>query len=205
MLSKKIEMATETIIDLLRHGEPLGGSRYRGNRIDDPLTEKGWQQMWRGVGSEAPWDIIISSPLSRCADFARKLGEERGIEVEIVPGLKEIGFGDWEGKTKQELKLERPQEFAAFYLNPVQNTPSNAEPVNDFFARIRNTYETLLDEYAGKQVLIVAHAGVIRAAIAHAIGAPVHCMYNINVTNGGVSRVRYAGNRINLDFLNTAL
>ena len=44
-------MATETIIDLLRHGEPLGGSRYRGNRIDDPLTEKGWRQMWRGIGS----------------------------------------------------------------------------------------------------------------------------------------------------------
>jgi len=34
-------MHTTTTIDLLRHGEPVGGKRYRG-QIDDPLSEKGW-------------------------------------------------------------------------------------------------------------------------------------------------------------------
>ncbi|MHB1590203.1 MAG: histidine phosphatase family protein [Sulfuricella sp.] len=38
-----------TTIDLIRHGEPVGGRRYRG-RTDDPLSEKGWNQMWTAVG-----------------------------------------------------------------------------------------------------------------------------------------------------------
>lgn len=37
---------TGTLIDLIRHGEPAGGRRYRGHGLDDPLTEKGWSQMW---------------------------------------------------------------------------------------------------------------------------------------------------------------
>ena len=40
-----------TTIDLIRHGEPVGGRRYRGGRMDDPLSEKGWAQMsGRGGG-----------------------------------------------------------------------------------------------------------------------------------------------------------
>ena len=45
---------TETIIDLIRHGEPEGGRAFRGHSIDDPLSEKGWQQMW---------DVLAKSPL----------------------------------------------------------------------------------------------------------------------------------------------
>ena len=42
----------ETTIDLLRHGEPLGGGRYRG-QMDDALSEKGWQQMWQAVAGRS--------------------------------------------------------------------------------------------------------------------------------------------------------
>ena len=54
-----------TLIDIIRHGEPVGGKRYRG-QIDDPLSEKGWQQMRDAVAGHNPWDVIISSPLARC-------------------------------------------------------------------------------------------------------------------------------------------
>lgn len=56
----------KTTIDLIRHGEPVGGHRYRGHAIDDPLTERGWSQMWDGVGSCNTWDHIITSPLQHC-------------------------------------------------------------------------------------------------------------------------------------------
>ena len=39
-------MNTPTTIDLIRHGEPVGGSKYRG-QTDDPLSEKGWAQIAR--------------------------------------------------------------------------------------------------------------------------------------------------------------
>ena len=59
-------MHEETLIDLLRHGEPEGGRAYRGHSIDDPLSETGWQQMWAAVGYHKPWEQIVSSPLQRC-------------------------------------------------------------------------------------------------------------------------------------------
>ena len=50
-----------TVIDLLRHGEPLGGRRYRGQR-DDPLSEQGWRQMRASVGGYREWQAVVSSP-----------------------------------------------------------------------------------------------------------------------------------------------
>ncbi|HHO59588.1 MAG TPA: histidine phosphatase family protein, partial [Thiotrichales bacterium] len=61
-----------TCIDVIRHGEPEGGRRYRGHSVDDPLTEKGWLQMRSAVPENPPWQHIISSPLVRCLDFSRE-------------------------------------------------------------------------------------------------------------------------------------
>lgn len=194
-----------TKIDLLRHGEPEGGSRYRGNRIDDPLTEKGWQQMWTGVGEREAWDVIISSPLLRCAEFANKLAGQRNTPVVIDERFKEIGFGVWEGKTKSELKTKREKEFKAFYADPIINTPAGAEPVNDFFIRVTSAFNDVRSEHAGKNILIVAHAGVVRAIVTHAINAPVECMYKLNVLNGHVSRIIYTENKAILESLNIQL
>ena len=58
----------DTWVDLLRHGEPVGGSRYRG-QVDDALSEKGWQQMWQAVAGRGDWQQIITSPLQRCQAF----------------------------------------------------------------------------------------------------------------------------------------
>jgi len=196
----------ETIkIDLLRHGEPEGGSRYRGNRIDDPLTKNGWQQMWAGVGYKQTWDVIITSPLLRCAEFANELSEQRNIPVVVDERFKEIGFGVWEGKTKSELKINMEKEFNAFYADPVFNTPDGAEPVTDFFVRVAAAFNNVRTQHAGKNILIIAHAGVIRAIVTHALNAPVECMYKLNVLMGHVSRISCTENKVILERLNFQL
>ena len=73
-------MGDTTVIDLIRHGEPEGGVRIRGSR-DDPLSDIGWSQMWSAVGQAKPWHEIVSSPLSRCAAFARELGSPLELSV----------------------------------------------------------------------------------------------------------------------------
>ena len=198
-------MAETTLIDLLRHGEPEGGSRYRGHTIDDPLTEEGWRQMWRGVGSAGSWDMILTSPLLRCSQFAEALGERRKIPVVVNEQLREIGFGAWEGKTKEQLRQERLDEFKAFYADPLHNTPPGAEPLGDFFRRISALIDLLSAHHPGRRLLLVTHAGVTRAALTHAIGADVACMYRLNITNGGLSRVRIAAGRGQLELLNGRL
>ena len=149
----------ETVIDLIRHGEPVGGRLYRGHNIDDPLTEKGWSQMWNAVGNHKPWDQIITSPLQRCRAFAEALGERHDIKVAIEPRFKEVGFGSWEGLSHDDIKIGRAEEYQTFFGDPVNARPEGAEVLNEFIGRVSAAYDEVLKRHQGKHCLIVAHAG----------------------------------------------
>lgn len=179
----------ETVIDLLRHGEPVGGRRYRG-QLDDALSERGWEQMWQAVGELNEWQQIVTSPLQRCHAFAQALGERYGMPVQADPRLAEVGFGDWEGKNRAELEALIPGQVSRFYQDPVANRPRGAEPLDDFVARVAAGFDAVLNAYRGQSVLIVAHAGVIRAILSYVLSMPPQAMYRINVANAGMTRVR---------------
>ena len=66
----------ETWVDLLRHGEPEGGRRYRGAQ-DDPLSERGWRQMHASGIEGAQLTGVVSSPLRRCRAFAERWRSRR--------------------------------------------------------------------------------------------------------------------------------
>ena len=178
----------ETVIDLLRHGEPVGGRRYRG-QLDDVLSERGWEQMWRSVGERNDWQQIVTSPLQRCHAFAKALGERHDLPVQDDPRLAEVGFGDWEGKTRAELEALTPGQVSRFYQNPVNNRPPGAELLDEFVTRVTAGFNTLLTDYPGQRVLVVAHAGVIRAILSHVLSMPVTAMYRIQVANAGITRL----------------
>ena len=184
----------DTRIDLLRHGEPVGGSRYRG-QVDDALSEKGWQQMWQAVAGRSDWQQIITSPLRRCQAFADQLAEQHGLPVHSEPRFSEVGFGVWEGKTRVELEQQFPGQLTRFYQDPVNQRPTGAEPLDDFLSRVQNGFDELLARFAGQTVLIVAHAGVIRAVMAHALNIPPAAMYRIHVANAGMTRLSTDGER----------
>jgi len=178
----------ETRIDLLRHGEPVGGSRYRGG-VDDPLSEKGWEQMWNAIEPEPPWQQIVSSPLLRCSAFAESLAASLDLPVGLEPRFAEVGFGVWEGRTRAELDRENPGQVERFYRDPVNQRPPGAEPLEEFTGRVQAGFNDLLERCAGQSVLVVGHAGVIRAILAYALDIPFASMYRISVPNAGISRL----------------
>jgi len=178
----------ETVIDLLRHGEPVGGRRYRG-QLDDALSERGWEQMWQAVGDANEWQQIVTSPLQRCHAFATALGERHGLPVQGEPRFAEVGFGDWEGKTRAELEALIPGQLSRFYQDPVNNRPPGAEPLDNFVTRVRAGFDALVTAYRGQSVLVVAHAGVIRAILSQVLSMPSPAMYRINVANAGMTRL----------------
>ncbi len=183
--------AAETTIDLIRHGLPEGGRRYRGHGCDDPLSELGWRQMWDTVGDGAPWQRIVSSTMRRCHDFAEALGSRHGIPVSADERLREVGFGDWEGLTRDQVMDRDRIGYHAFYQDPVNNRPTGAEPLGDFAARVVAALEDMLAGFAGQHLLVVAHAGVIRAALGHVMEAPAQRWYRIRVDNAGLSRLHF--------------
>ncbi len=179
---------------MIRHGEPVGGRRYRG-QLDDPLSEKGRRQMWAAVAKPPPWVHIISSPLTRCREFAIGLGKKLAIPVTQDARLQEVGFGAWEGKTAAELRDQDPGIIARFYADPVNNRPGGAEPLSAFSHRVSAAFADALSTHAGRHILIVAHAGVMRAVITHVLDAPLGAMYRIAVENASLIRVKSDGER----------
>lgn len=180
---------SNTIIDLMRHGEPVGGRRYRG-QTDDPLSEQGWQQMWEAAGEFRGWQHIVTSPLQRCAAFAEALGEKLGIEVAHDDRLKEAAFGAWEGRTAAEICAGDPQRILRFKQNPLAHAPEGAEPLAQFHRRVGEAWRDMLVAHRGRHLLVVGHAGVMRMIIAHAIGLSPEHGYRINIDNAALSRIQ---------------
>lgn len=179
----------ETRVELLRHGEPVGGRRYRG-QLDDALSERGWAQMWAAVGERSDWQQIVTSPLLRCHAFASALGERHQLPVREEARFAEVGFGEWEGKTRAELERLVSGQVGRFLRDPVSNRPPGAEPLDAFITRVQVGFDALLKAYAGQSVLVVAHAGVIRAVMARVLEIPPAAMYRINVANAGITEIR---------------
>lgn len=181
-----------TILDFIRHGEPVGGRKYRG-QIDDPLSDRGWSQMRNALGENKPWSRIISSPLSRCRAFSEELSSRHGLPLDFDERLKEVGFGVWEGKTASELNEEDPQQLPRFKSDPANARPQGAEPLSDFYTRVAAGVDSLLEKHPGEHILIVCHAGVIRMALAHGLQIPLVNAYRIDVPSAGVTRMTYEG------------
>lgn len=177
-----------TRVDLIRHGEPVGGRKYRGH-TDDPLSDTGWAQMRAAVGDARPWQAIISSTLSRCMEFAQELAARHALPLEPDPRLIELGFGSWEGHTPEELRREDPERLLRFWDDPLSHGPPGAEPLARFEQRVLQAWRELIARHGGRHVLIVAHAGVIRAIVAHVLGIPLKHIFRVQVPSAGLTRI----------------
>ena len=176
-----------TIVDLLRHGEPVGGRRYRG-ATDDPLSDAGWRQM-DDATAHGSWDRIVTSPLARCRAFARTLGDKRSISVIEDSRLREQGFGSWEGRSPEDLRGEDPEQLRNFYTDPVAHPPEGWEPLDSFLNRVIECWTELLERYRGERLLIVGHAGTIRGVVGHVLGIPPANAFRIAVGYAAIARI----------------
>jgi phosphoserine phosphatase len=107
---------------LIRHGHVQGfhPERFRG-RTDLPLTELGRKQAAVTTKFVAPqWSAaaIYASPLVRCMDTARAIGEAQGLAVQSLPSLIDIDYGKWQGRTRDDVKAAEPERFNSWMEQP---------------------------------------------------------------------------------------
>ena len=169
------------IVYLLRHGTPLGGRMYRGNLFDDPLTEEGWDQMKSSV-VDLSFDTIATSPMKRCSEFADYISKKSKISYSIIEDFKEIGFGDWQGKTSHQIGEEVVERFKN---DPINNPVNNAENLYDFQTRVIKSYLEIIENLNSEnKILIIAHAGVIRVIKSYILKLPIEKMFTICIKPG---------------------
>nr|WP_314486208.1 alpha-ribazole phosphatase family protein [uncultured Pseudomonas sp.] len=172
-------------LDLLRHGETELGGGLRGS-LDDALTAQGWEQMRAAVKGQGPWQRIVSSPLQRCASFARELAEQLDVPLTFEKDLQELHFGEWEGRTAASLMDTDAEALGQFWSDPYAFTPPGAEPVIVFSTRVLAAAERLQQRYGGERVLVVCHGGVMKLLLAQARGLPREQLLQIPVVNGAL-------------------
>ena len=172
-------------LDLLRHGETELGGGLRGS-LDDALTTLGWTQMRDAVTGQGPWDRIVSSPLQRCALFARELSEQLDLPVSFDKDLQELHFGAWEGQSAAALMEVDEQALGLFWADPYAFTPPDAEPVLEFSARVLSAVSRLQRDFAGQRVLVICHGGVMKLLLAQARGMPREQLLQVPVIHGAL-------------------
>ncbi|MEH6444735.1 MAG: histidine phosphatase family protein [Oceanospirillaceae bacterium] len=179
---------------LLRHGKTTAGSAYIGS-TDVALTELGYKQMRASVDTFLEtgqrWQLIISSPLQRCAKFAQQLAQEQGIELIIEKGLAEYHFGDWEHKTALEVMEQYPDKLEQFWSDPEQYPPNNGESLAQFSQRVDVAITDIKQQHGDKTVLVIAHGGVMRYLLSQEQQLPISSMLNFPVEHGQLLSIEF--------------
>jgi len=192
------------IVDLLRHGEVVGPvSMARGCGTDLALTEFGWQQM-RAVAAaltESPLTAIATSPMQRSRLFAEEVAAGRSLPLAILPALREIDFGHWEGCEAHQI-ADRPL-LARFLSDPGEVAIPGGESFAGFAGRVVDGWQTWLEAHAEGHLLLVSHGAVMRVLLSHLLGMPHSHFWRLALPYASWCRVSLmAGEQPRLLFLN---
>jgi broad specificity phosphatase PhoE len=182
------DVRTGSVVYLMRHGEPEGGVRYRG-ATDDPLRAEGRAQMEHAIASCGVFDGIVTSPLRRCADFAKSLAQRSGRPLTVEPGFRELHFGEWEGQTPQALMAACPELLRQFWADPLAHPPPGAEPLDAFRARVISAWHAQIGALEGRRSLLIVHGGTVRAILAYLRCLSVRELMCLTVPYASVHRI----------------
>ena len=108
-------------------------------------------------------DFIICSPLKRARQTAEAINKGRNLPIIYENRISERDFGEFEGKKVEEF------DYKGFWSYQRNLTYERAENIEAFFNRIYAVLDDINQNYAGKNILLVAHGGV---------SVPVNCYFN---------------------------
>lgn len=155
-------------IYLLRHGEITHKNSLAGH-TDFKVTDKGDRQMHESVADLA-FSQCLSSPLSRCKDFAEQMTSQSSVELIVEPQIAEMNFGDWDGKSYEHLWQQPKPNVGDFWQNPLQCSPPNGETFEHFIQRVNEWWQKFIEQ-VDQNTLIVTHAGVIKVLLGLILGS----------------------------------
>lgn len=166
--------ATQVIF--IRHGEAVWNTegRIMGQK-NSPLTAKGEQQAL-AIGERLktyPIKALYSSDLGRTMQTAQAIANACQLTVVPEKGLREIHMGDWQGLTRPEIAKQYPDQWQA-YQGPDQyhyQTP-NGESHSQKSQRTVETLNRLTNQHLGETIVMVSHAGIIRAVFEYVLNLP---------------------------------
>jgi len=178
---------------LVRHGlcDPLGWS-IAGRSPGVHLNAAGRRQL-RGLARamrKLPIAAIYSSPLDRARETAEILAADVGIVIGLEPGLEELNYGEWTGRTLESLAGD--PVWQQFNRERGATRIPGGETMDEVVERAAGAVAGMVARHSGALVAAVTHGDVIRALLAHWAGMPLDRMLRLEVGPGSVSAVRFS-------------
>lgn len=180
---------------LIRHGETIysqtGG--YCGE-LDPELTDEGRQmaEAFAMAYRSTPWNAIYVSPMKRTIATAKPLCDAIGMEMQLHDGLKEIRYGEWEGKTSEYVKEHYPEDYERWLTEPAWNAPVGGETSVQIASRASAVIAEIEDKYTEGNVLVVSHKATIRIILCSLLGIDLgRYRDRINALAGSINIVKF--------------
>lgn len=188
----------------LRHGETEWNRRGRVmGHLPVPLNPTGVAQCAAVLPLVRAAAIrhLVSSPLARARETAEIVARDLGMEVKTDPGLSEVNFGAWAGRSYDEL-IGSP-EYERFREDPLRNPPPDGETLLTVQARGLAAVRRALQAAAGDgTILLVAHGDLIRSVLCGLLGTDLAQYRRLRVDNCSLSWADIREGRIRIRFVN---
>jgi broad specificity phosphatase PhoE len=179
-----------TTFFLVRHAlHSLGPDRLAGRLPGVTLIEEGRIQAERlarrlaGEGVTA----LQTSPQQRTLETARPIAERCGVKAEVVEALDEVDFGEWAGKTFQE--LDSDPRWSEWNSERERASTPAGETITGLAKRIAAHIDRVCDGDPAGRVVLVSHAEPIRTAILHYLGLPFSAFTQFRLDPASISQL----------------
>lgn len=191
-----------TRIIAVRHGETAWNvdTRIQGN-LDIGLNEKGrWQagRLSMALAAREPIAAIYSSDLLRAHDTARAIADATQRPLHLVEGLRERGFGLFQGKTYAEIEAQHPDEALRWRKRDPDWAPPQGESLLALRVRVLHTVRSLAARHLDEQIVLVAHGGVMDMLYRAATGMGLQAPRTWNLGNAAANRLLWSSEGFSL-------
>jgi probable phosphoglycerate mutase len=193
-----------TSILLIRHGEnDFVGKRLAGHLPGVHLNEKGRKQaeLVAGALKDAPIKAIYSSPLERAVETAEPLAAALNLPVTIHPGLTELDFGTWQGKTMRQ--MHRMKAWKTVMEKASEMRFPQGESYSEVQARMVKTIEEIKSTREKNDlVACFSHCDSIRLLLAHYLDMPLDEFHRLNIDTASISLLYVGEGRPSIQIMN---
>ena len=181
-----------TTLYLIRHGETLRPG-YCNGQLDVELTATGMAEMETVARRLSGQEItaLYASDLMRAAQGAEIVGRVLHLKPVILPLLREKCFGEWEGLPKAELLRRFPDEWNDWMTNPADAKPTGGESCRELAARVVPVIQEIAKRHLGEKLAVVAHGGVNRVLLCHALNLELQYMERIAQRHAALNIIEF--------------
>jgi len=162
-----------TRFGMIRHAQTVWNreKKIQGHR-DSPLTADGKKQAhrWGALLKQFSWNRIFASDTGRAVETAERVNAVLKIPLIADPRLREQDWGCWVGKTIAQVKAEQPLELAEQINAGWDFHPPGGEDRKSVLARSQGALQEAAGRWAGENILVVTHEGVIKSLVYHLSG-----------------------------------